>query len=396
MIFDASDSRTDDGELTGYRWNFGDGTIISGGESANHTYEQTGTYTVTVTVENDDGLNDSAQTTVRVTGLRVDAELQTDRPQTGEPTEVVAQLADARGEPVEGRAVAFVKHTGPGGFRGSPRGGGGEATVEAVSDAEGRASARYQSTETGVAEVLVRAGVAEDRVEFRIDDRAPDAVIDAPDTPVRPNERVEFEAGTPRDSDGTIASREWHVAREGETLASGTGPTFEVDFPAEGDYAISLEVTDESGRTGTATETVAVEERGRASLEVDGPDTLVAGDHGKFDVDVQNPPGAPAEYHWEIDDERKISAAPSVTHTFSQDGRHTIDVAVICESGDVLKNAGSVPFHEVTVVNNRPEVELEASPQRVTPGDTVELYAEASDPDDHGLDEYRWSGVDWS
>ncbi|PAP75965.1 hypothetical protein BSZ37_05680 [Rubrivirga marina] len=62
--FDASAS-TDDGTITGYAWDFGDGATGTGSAPA-HTYAASGTYTVALTVTDNEGATATAQKTLTV------------------------------------------------------------------------------------------------------------------------------------------------------------------------------------------------------------------------------------------------------------------------------------------------------------------------------------------
>lgn len=63
--FDASASVDPDGAVVAWTWDFGDGST-GAGEVASHTLTDPGTYTVTLTVEDDGGATDSAATTIVV------------------------------------------------------------------------------------------------------------------------------------------------------------------------------------------------------------------------------------------------------------------------------------------------------------------------------------------
>ncbi|MFC2079176.1 PKD domain-containing protein [Candidatus Bipolaricaulota bacterium] len=65
IYFSAYGSNDSDGDIDQYRWDFGDGTVEYG-YSESHKYTSPGTYTVTLTVWDDDGATDSATLTITI------------------------------------------------------------------------------------------------------------------------------------------------------------------------------------------------------------------------------------------------------------------------------------------------------------------------------------------
>jgi PKD repeat protein len=61
-----TDTSTDDGSVTAWEWDFGDGSGVVTTQNASHTYNVTGTYTVTLTVTDNQGLQDAQQTSVTI------------------------------------------------------------------------------------------------------------------------------------------------------------------------------------------------------------------------------------------------------------------------------------------------------------------------------------------
>ena len=65
VSFDGTDSSDPDGEITAYRWDMGDGSILHG-EKVEYIYLVQGTFTVTLTVTDDTGSNDTVSHVIQI------------------------------------------------------------------------------------------------------------------------------------------------------------------------------------------------------------------------------------------------------------------------------------------------------------------------------------------
>ena len=93
VAFDASGSSTPQGEIASFQWDFGDGTTAEeSGPTVTHTYEQSGDYTVSLTVTNSQG--NTASTTQSITVLQGN-----ERPQ--------ATFSVDTSEPQAGQSITF-------------------------------------------------------------------------------------------------------------------------------------------------------------------------------------------------------------------------------------------------------------------------------------------------
>lgn len=76
VTLDGSKSSDGDGSITGYNWNFGDGTTQTGNAITNHVYQTPGTYTASLTVTDNSGLSNSATQTIQATQAPVTTNLK--------------------------------------------------------------------------------------------------------------------------------------------------------------------------------------------------------------------------------------------------------------------------------------------------------------------------------
>ncbi|MEM8766342.1 MAG: S8 family serine peptidase [Pseudomonadota bacterium] len=74
--FDGTASRDLDGQITDYRWDFGDGSPTVSGSSPSHTFTDPGGYNVRLTVTDNDGSTGEVLQNVRVRGARLSGTVQ--------------------------------------------------------------------------------------------------------------------------------------------------------------------------------------------------------------------------------------------------------------------------------------------------------------------------------
>jgi PKD repeat protein len=112
VVFDALNS-TDNRGIASYSWNFGDGTSATGVMPAAHTYTDSGTYLVILTVTDFFGNVDTDSVTITVGSTGIPAEIILQAIPTtvtagGGTSQIIATVKDSGGDPVpNGTAVTF-------------------------------------------------------------------------------------------------------------------------------------------------------------------------------------------------------------------------------------------------------------------------------------------------
>jgi len=151
---------------------------------------------------------------------------------------------------------------------------------------------------------------------------------------------VTFDGSESGDADGSITHYRWNFG-DGTT---GTGQTAVHTFQNEGEYTVTLTVTDNDGKTGSTSHPIVVERPNEPPAAVfdfspkDGlyPLTVTFDASLSYDVD-----GQVVQYEWDFGGEQTGGGAVT-THTFAEKGLYEIILTVYDDDGDSATASGTV------------------------------------------------------
>lgn len=252
VSFDSEGSSDNHG-IVSYEWDFDDGSAVVTGATAEHAYDEAGTYDVTLTVTDSSG--NSATDTVTVTVEAVNEAPTAVATATPSEVEVGDEVAFSAADSTDAdgtiESYDWVIMSG--------------STEVATMTGE---TATYTFTAAGTYEVTLTVtddgGLTDtDTVTVTVtepveENDPPVAVADADPTTITVGETVTFDGSGSTDSDGTIVEYEWTFTYDGETETLD-GETADFTFEIEGTYVVTLTVTDSDGDTDTDTVTITVE-----------------------------------------------------------------------------------------------------------------------------------------
>ncbi|AMM21989.1 hypothetical protein AX769_19865 [Frondihabitans sp. PAMC 28766] len=231
--FDATGSSDTNGTITGYAWDFGDGTTGTGA-TPGHTYVAAGTYTVKLTVTDSNKLTGTASQSVTVAAASVPPTAAFTSTSSGLTLTADGTSSTAGSAAITGYAWTF----GDGGTSTSSKPSHTYASAATytvtltVTDANGKTGTSSQSVTVSKANVPPTASFTETTTGLTL----------------------AFDATGSSDPDGTVASYAWTFG-DGTTA---TGATPSHTFASAGTYAVKLTVTDNQGATGSSTQSLTV------------------------------------------------------------------------------------------------------------------------------------------
>ncbi|MCK4477127.1 PKD domain-containing protein, partial [Candidatus Bathyarchaeota archaeon] len=364
VSFDASSSYDADGSIISYFWSFGDGTNATG-ETSGHAYADDGNYTVTLTVTDDDGAANSISSAKTILNRPPTAQFTQDKTMAyeGEPICFNASYSyDADGIIVEyfwdfgdgaNATGVVVTH--------AYASCGNYTVTLAVTDDDGATG-----TASGITKVL---------------NRAPVALFTESAETVYTDETITFNATESYDPDGTIISYFWDFG-DG---TNATGVIIEHSYADNGNYTVTLTVTDNDGGTAVATAAKTILNCSPIAIFATSETSVLTGQVIRFNAsDSYDSDGVIVSYFWDFDDSTNATGV-TVEHAYAYDGTYMISLTITDDDGAMgLANA------TIQVLNRAPVAIFTESAETVYTSETIHFNASASYDPDGSIVSYFW------
>jgi PKD repeat protein/KaiC/GvpD/RAD55 family RecA-like ATPase len=351
VTFNASASYDIDGTIVSYRWDFGDGNITTTSSSSiTHVYTMPGTYTVNLTVTDNDNLSDSSQALVTVENYPIAR--FTFSPQNPLTSEIVTFNATASYD-IDGQIVSYLWDFGDGNI------GTGEITTHAYAD-NGTYTVTLTITDNDGLEDTAQGMVT-------VQNRQPVAMFTESVTTVYTGETIYFNASESYDPDGYIANYLWDFG-DG---TNGIGVTVAHEYAEDGNYTVRLTVIDDDGGSAIATDVKTVLNRAPVASFVIIPQQPVAGGTTIFNAsDSYDLDGEIISYQWDFGDNNvTIVSSPTVIHKYASFGNYTVTLTIVDNDGSYDSSTLTLTVHNIDVAI----VDVTVSTNEVYFGQTVDI-----------------------
>ncbi len=354
-----------DGSVVGWSWNFGDGSV-SLVQNPTHQYVNGGTYTVTLTVTDNDGNTDTTSKQITVSGPSAAFTYSPTSPTTQDAVHFFDQSVDKTADIVswswtfgDGGTSADQNPVHTFGTSGTYR------VVLTISDKDGKTVSTSRS-------IVVKNAPPIAKFTF------------SPATP-KVGEMVTFSAGGSKDPDGNIVMFAWDFNNDGKVDA--TGSTVTHAFSSVGAFTVRLTVTDNDGATGTATEVVPVQTSAPQAAFTFTPSNPKIGQTVTFNASGSTASSGPIIlYQWDFNGDGTFDATgKTVTHTFTKAGSYPVKLKITDNNGGVGYVTKVVP-----VQSSPPVASFTFSPAKPNTGQVVSFDASKSTAPDGSIILYEW------
>jgi len=364
VTFDASSSYDLDGTIVEYFWDFGDGSTATG-VKVSTAYTESGAYTVTLTVTDDDGATDTIATS-KIVRNKSPVAIFTESAETVYINETITFNAAESHDP-DGTIVNYSWDFGDGNT------GTGITVSHDYSD-----NGFYLVTLT----VTDNDGAtASAHATKTVMNRQPVASFTETAETVNTDETISFDASDSSDPDGSIVNYSWDFG-DG---AKGTGVSVQHAYPQDGTYTVTLTVTDDDGATDTTSATKTVLNRIPIASFTESAETLSSGESIHFDAsESHDPDGTIVNYLWDFGD-GNTAVDVDVDHAYEDDGVYTVTLTVI-DDDDATGSATATK----NVLNRSPVASFTENATIVSKDEAIHFDASESHDPDGIIVNYLW------
>jgi PKD repeat protein len=310
--FDAAASSDSDGSIQSYQWSFGDGgTDTRTSPTTSHQYSQAGTYSVSLTVVDDDGASGSASSTITV--LISTPNVDPTANFTSGCNDLSCNFNGSFSSDSDGTIVSYQWNFGDGGNSTNmapshtySSDGSYNVTLTVYDDAGGSNSMTTTITVSGVQVPPPNASPTAD-FTFSCNDLS-----------------CTFDGSLSSDSDGDVMSHQWSFG-DG---SSGTGMNKSHAFNNGGTYQVTLTVWDDQDASDSRSRSVTVSPPPNAPPTASfsfSCNELTCNFNGSSSGDSD---GTIASYSWSFGGSGSTSS-----HTFGSSGTYSVSLTVTDDKG---------------------------------------------------------------
>ena len=340
VTFNGSNSNDPDGGSITFEWDFGDGSPAdtTSGAIAEHTYSTADTYTVTLTVTDDEfeTATDTVQVVVSSSTEPQDPIINLAAPSTALTNEDIFLDASTSYDP-DGGTIGYEWDIGD------------DGTIDSTDDAI-TTSFTSPGTKTIKLTVTDDEGVSVETTHTTTITALPVAVFSVNsefiiDLTINETVSISLDASASNDPDGgSIDAYSWDFGN-GNTA---TGATASYSYPDSGTYVLSLTVTDDESETATTEIQVTVNTLPVAVIDTDDDDNTLYLDvdpsiqldgsnstdpDGDGDTDQDGLDDDIVSWEWSFED-GATATGPVVTHEYTAAGTYTETLTVTDNEGD--------------------------------------------------------------
>jgi PKD repeat protein len=370
ISFSGAASSDPEPDTLTYAWDFGDGSPAGSGVAPTHAYAATGTFTVTLIV-NDGTTNSTAATSTVTISNQVPA-ANAGGPYAGVRNQALAFSGAASTDP-DGDALTYSWDFGDG----SPAGSGVAPTHA------------YGSTGTFTVTLIVNDGTTNSVAAtstVMISNQGPTANAGGPYSGVR-NQAIALSGAASADPDGDALTYSWEFG-DGSPAGSGLAPTHA--YAATGTFTVTLTVNDGTTNSTAATSTVTISNQAPAA-DAGGPYSGVRNQAIVFSGAAStDPDGDALTYSWDFGDGSPAGSGLAPTHAYAATGTFTVTLTV----NDGTTN--STPATSTVMISNQAPTANAGGPYSGVRNQAIALSGAASTDSDGDALTYSWDFGDGS